>query len=150
MRLCGEPYFYAVRLLGELHFYEMRPLAGELFLLNGYFFWLILRFFCEPCKNVLLKRKDCEPLTLNNMNPKITSLYHVLILNLQCAPYNDYKSNLPYVLLTDVCPDTIIPDAYNFAATSPYIAPAEALSYARGLLFWFCALSVHYCRLIEF
>ena len=63
----GELCFCTVWLWGELHFYEMRFLAGEIFLLNWYFFLLILSFFCEPNKNVLFRRNDCEPSTLNNM-----------------------------------------------------------------------------------
>ena len=87
----------------------MRFLAGEIFLLNWYFFLLILSFFCELNKNVLFIRKDCEPLTLENMN----CWYMFAMIQ---PWYNQNTTLIQYVY--NIFRNVI--KVYNFVDTRPY------------------------------
>ena len=120
MFLMGELCFCAVRLWSELHFYEMRFLAGEFFLLNWYFFLLILSFFCELHKNVLFKRNDCEPPVLNNMYcwQMFTKLGCLFCRGVSVIPlwYNQDTTKIQYVY--NIFRNVI--KVYNFVDTRPY------------------------------
>ena len=89
----------------------MRFLVGELFLLNWYFFLMFLSFFCEPNKNVLFKRKDCEPPVLNNvycwyMFARVQTGYKQDTNRIQYV-YNIFRN---------------VPKVYNPVDTRPYVA----------------------------